>query len=133
MAELNDYIYNGTNKSPSLNITKLNNYGFFTPTDDGTGTNCKNLVLFDLTSLYLTPLPALAHDTVILKHIADEPISKIVDLYTKTEKQVFIAFDRTNSYQKITQDTINSATVLRLSPNGNELYGKSWNKKNKEV
>jgi hypothetical protein len=41
-----------------------------------------------------TRLPAVVHDTVILKHIDDETLEKLIELYKNSPKQVFIAFDR---------------------------------------
>jgi hypothetical protein len=41
---------------------------------------------FDLAMLHLAILPLLAHDSVMLKHIADEAIEKILLLYSKTPK-----------------------------------------------
>lgn len=128
MAELNDIIYNKQKKPPVLNIDKLNNYVFFSPDDDGTGTNYKNLIVFDLSSLALTPLPALIHDTVVFKHIADLPIEKIIQLYVQIKGQVFIAFDRLPTYTEATQKIIDTSTKLRLYENGGELYGRAWNK-----
>jgi hypothetical protein len=126
MRELNDYTYGGKKTAPRLNITKLNNYGFLTPIDSGTGTNYKNLVVFDITALELTQLPALTHDTVMFKQIEVDPIEKIIELYIKSKKQVFIAFDRTVTYPINAQTIIEDKTILRLSSGGNELYGYSW-------
>ena len=44
--------------------------------------------------LELTRLPVIAHDSVMLKHIEDDAIEKIVELYASTPKQVFIAMDK---------------------------------------
>lgn len=129
MRELNDYIYGGKKTAPRLNIIKLNNYGFLTPIDSGTGTNYKNLVVFDIAALELTQLPAIAHDTVMFKQIEIDPIEKIIELYIKSQKQVFIAFDRTVTYPPNAQTIIEDKTVLRLSSGGNELYGYAWDEK----
>ena len=82
--------------------------------------------LFDLSVLKLTPLPAIALDTVSIKQVGDESWLRILDLYTKSDKQVFISFDKAESYSngkvpKAVEDNI----VLELSK-GHELFGRSW-------
>lgn len=130
MANLNSYIYGNDTVPPELKIQKSNSYTFGTPVDGGTGTNNKNLILLDLATLRFTPLPTIAHDTIIFKHIAQAPMEKILELYNKSKKQIFIAIDETLKYPKNAQDIIESNTVLKLSADGNELFGSSWMKRN---
>ena len=40
--------------------------------------------------------------------------------------------DKETSYTERVQEILNDSVVLRLSPDGNELFGHSWNKKIKE-
>lgn len=129
LSELNDYIYGEDMKAPVLTIPDINKYDFRTLNDDGTGTNYKNLIVLDIATLELTQLPALIHDTVLFKNIAVDPMVKIIDLYAKNQKQIFIAFDRTTTYPETAHSIINAKTVLRLSSGGNELFGRSWIKK----
>lgn len=79
--------------------------------------------------LSLTELPALAHDSSIFKNIGDEPIDKIMELYLKSQKQIFIAFDKEQSYTEKTSKILNQTAVLRLNEGGDELFGWSWAKK----
>jgi hypothetical protein len=102
-------------------------YHFFTPNDTGTGSLCRGLVIFDLVMLNNTKLPAVVHDTIILKHIEDETLEKLVELYSTSSKQVFIAFDRDTTYTKKMQSILNDSKILKLSPGGNELFGRAWN------
>jgi hypothetical protein len=74
-----------------------------------------------------TKLPAVVHDTIILKHIEDETLEKLIELYSTSSKQVFIAFDRDTTYSKKMQSILNASKVLKLSPGGNELFGRAWN------
>ncbi|MDR0630501.1 MAG: DUF2326 domain-containing protein [Holosporales bacterium] len=128
MKELNDIIYGGQKQPPILMLTPNGkNYIFETPRDKGTGTSYKSLVVFDLSILALTPLPALIHDSVILKQIADAPLEKILELYQKSGKQIFIALDKGGSYTKRTKEILEQTAVLHLSDNGKELFGRSWN------
>ncbi|MDR0681239.1 MAG: DUF2326 domain-containing protein [Dysgonamonadaceae bacterium] len=128
MKELNDIIYDGQKQHPILTLyPDGKNYIFETPHDTGTGTSYKALVVFDLSILALTPLPALVHDSVVLKQIADAPLEKILGLYQKSGKQIFIALDKGGSYTRRTEEILEQTAVLRLSDNGNELFGRSWN------
>jgi uncharacterized protein YydD (DUF2326 family) len=129
MNALNDYVYGGEKKPPVLTIKKPNSYTFLTPDETGTGTSYKGLVLFDLSVLELTPLPALVHDSVILKQIGDEPLERIMELYSRSPKQVFIALDKKGSYLENTQEILERTAVIHLSDGGNELFGRSWNVK----
>jgi phage host-nuclease inhibitor protein Gam len=129
MNALNDYVYGGEKKPPVLTIKKPNSYTFLTPDDTGTGSSYKGLVVFDLSVLELTPLPALAHDSVILKQIGDEPLERIMELYSRSSKQIFIALDKKGSYLEKTQEILDHTAVIHLSVGGNELFGRSWNVK----
>ncbi|EEG77484.1 DUF2326 domain-containing protein [Dethiobacter alkaliphilus] len=129
MDRINDYVYSGEKKPPVLTIKKPNSYTFLTPDDTGTGTSYKGLVVFDLSVMQLTVLPALVHDSVILKQIGDEPLEKIMELYNQSSKQVFIALDKKGSYPERTQILLEQSMVLHLTDDGNELFGRSWNTK----
>ena len=129
MNALNDHVYGGEKKPPVLTIKKPNSYTFLTPDDTGTGRSYKGLVLFDLSVLDLTPLPALGHDSVILKQIGDEPLEKIMELYSRSPKQVFIALDKKGSYLEKAQEILERTAIIHLSDGGNELFGRSWNVK----
>lgn len=131
MREFNNSLYKEKRNSPKITLKNYNSYEFFTPKDTGTGTNFKGMILLDLAILYLSSLPALSHDSLLFKNIDDEGINGIIQLYTDTEKlnkQVFIAFDKQNSYSVETYDVLQSNKVLQLYENGGELYGKSWNR-----
>lgn len=125
MNKINDIIYKGSCNPPILNFLE-NSYKFFTPDDTGTGIAYKGLIVYDLAVLNLTRLPVLVHDSVILKQISDSAIEQIIDLYSSCGKQVIIAFDKQNSYSEKTYKLLNDAAVLKLSKNGQELFGKSW-------
>ena len=113
-------------------INDASHYVFFTPRDGGTGTQYKGLVVFDLAMLSLTRLPVIAHDSVMLKHIEDEAIEKIIELYAGTQKQVFIAMDKEGSYTPKTQKIMEDTKVLHLGPGEGALFGRTWNDENVE-
>lgn len=125
MKRINYYICEGKYNSPVINFTEKN-YDFFTPDDTGTGMSYKGLIIFDLAVLNLTVLPILIHDSVILKQISDDAIEKIIDLYTKCGKQIFIAFDKQDSYTDRAIRILNENSILKLNRGGFELFGKSW-------
>lgn len=107
----------------------IKKYRYGSPVDDGTGASDKNLILFDLAVLKLTDLPAVIHDSPLIKNIADETVEKILDLYQRfTAKQVFIAFDKDQSYTQRTQKHIEETTVIQLGEDEHSLYGFAWNK-----
>ena len=128
MKEFNDSLFAESRKAPHLHFNEYNSYRFETPDDTGTGSNYKGMVIYDLAILYLTSLPAIAHDSLILKNIGDGAVDGIMRIYSQSKKQVFIAFDKQEAYMPDTQRILASNTVLKLSDNGCELYGESWNK-----
>lgn len=128
MKEYNDSLYTEARKPPQLTFNDYNSYRFETPDDTGTGSNYKGMVIYDLAILALTDLPAIAHDSFILKNIGDTVIDGIMNIYERSQKQIFIAFDKQDAYPQNTRFILANNTVLRLSDNGSELYGMSWNK-----
>ena len=127
MEEYNASLFTETRKAPHLSIKGYDSYKFETPDDTGTGSNYKGLVMYDLAVLFSTDLPAIAHDSLILKNISDVAIAGIMRLYTQSKKQVFIAFDKQDAYGAETQKILTDNKVLKLSNNNCELYGESWN------
>ena len=80
-------------------------------------------------------IPASVTKTVINETLSDETlpavfktIDGIMKIYAGTDKQVFIAFDKQDSYPKGTRRILADNMVLKLSDNNSELYGESWNK-----
>lgn len=117
--------------SPVLRIEKLNRYTFNTPNDGGTGAQYRGVITFDLANMDLSPLPFIIHDMQMLLHIEKKVFAEIIKAYDAQKasgKQVFIAFDRLDEYDTETQETMNTNCVLELSPDGNELFGRAWNK-----
>ncbi|MDR3022296.1 MAG: DUF2326 domain-containing protein [Clostridiales bacterium] len=124
--ELNYFIYEDDFIEPVLSITSLKSYCYRALKTIETTSNYKNLILWDLATLNVSQLPAIAHDTVILKNIDTKYTGRIIELYNRHTKQVFVAFDRTVTYPQNVQTIINKNTVLNLSTRGNELFGHSW-------
>lgn len=132
MKAFNDSLFTDRRQAPHLVFHEYNSYTFETPDDTGTGSNYKGMVLYDLAVLNLTALPAIAHDSLILKNIGDGAVDGIMQIYAQSDKQVFIAFDKQSAYRPMTQQILEDNCVLQLSDNGCELYGESWNKEKKQ-
>ena len=128
MKEFNDTLFVDSRKAPQIRFREYNSYEFEAPDDTGTGSNYKGMVVYDLAMLYLTALPTIAHDSLILKNISDGAVNGIMKIYAASKKQVFIAFDKQAAYRPDTQKILSDNTVLKLSDNNCELYGQSWNK-----
>lgn len=78
--------------------------------------------------LELSCIPALIHDSDLLKPVGDFPVSGIAKQYLKNKKQVFIAIDKIEKYHEDAKKIFEDTQVIRLSANGGELFGKAWNK-----
>lgn len=126
LAQLNERVCGDEANPPRLSLNSPSSYSFGIANDTGTGSQTRALALFDVSLLRLTRLPAIALDTVSIKQVGDEPWLKILDLYCEGQKQVFISFDKAESYSdgKIPK-AIKDNVVLELSK-GHELFGKSW-------
>lgn len=127
MKEINDAIYQGIKTVPTLTLSSASRYSFHTPQDRGIGSEYKGLIVFDLAMLEETSIPIIAHDSVLLKEIQDTALEGILTHYSKQEKQVFIALDKNGTYSSTSQALLKKPEVLRLSPDGGELYGWTWN------
>lgn len=127
MYELNKKIYLDGRRAPTLNIHG-NKYTFNTYGDTGTGTAFANLISFDLALLELTCLPAVAHDLPLLKNIENAALENIVDIYSKKQKQIFIAIDKLSSYDGEVSKIIEQHKVLQLSKD-KLLFIKNWKRK----
>lgn len=123
---------NGAEKySPKLTINSAKSYSYYSPKDKGTGTGYVNMILYDLAILNLTKLPYVIHDSLLFKNVDDERVIKIFEEYKNTKKQIFVSFDKKNSYNSgDLVKIIENHKVTELSYGGNELFGKSWSIKN---
>lgn len=128
MADFNRQI-NAKRIAPQFEIIDSTRYQFVVPNDHGTGSQNKGLIIFDLALLALTNLPALIHDSVLLKQIEDDALENLLACYAATSKQVFIAFDKKCSFSKKSQNILDATTVLELAPESGALFGRTWNEK----
>lgn len=83
MVRYSDFI-DETRIPPVLSFENNKKYIFRTPDDGGTGTSFKNVIVFDLSVLELTQLPAIVHDSLMFNHIGYKPLKRILELYMKS-------------------------------------------------
>lgn len=128
MKEINAALFSTPRKPPYIHFNKYDSYKFETPDDTGTGSNFKGMIVYDLAVLLCTALPALAHDSLLFKNLEKDVEDGIIKIYDSTDKQIFIAYDKQGDCRPETRETLEKNTILRLSTDGCELYGRSWNK-----
>jgi len=126
MKEFNDTLFKTKKKPPHIQFRAYNSYVFETPDNTGTGSNYKGMIVYDLAVLFSTSLPALAHDSLLFKNLGKDVEDGIIRIYTSTNKQIFISYDKQGDCRPETQQTLENNCVLRLSTDGCELYGRSW-------
>ena len=104
-------------------------YSLGSPLDDGTGTDYTSLILFDLSVLALTKLPAIIHDSYLIANIRGNRLENLIKTYAAvTDKQVFLAIDETEKLSEETANLVNAdcTRVIELWHGGGELYGFYW-------
>ena len=126
MKEFNDTLFTTKKKPPHIHFRAYNSYVFETPDNTGTGSNYKGMIVYDLAVLFTTALPALAHDSLLFKNLGKDVEDGIIRIYTSTNKQIFIAYDKQGDCRPETQKILEDNCVLRLSTDNCELYGRSW-------
>lgn len=127
METINGVVTEKQETAPLLYITPQKDIIFETPGNTSEGTAFKSLVVYDLSVLELRPIPAIIHDSNILKRIEDVHLEHILERYQSTKRQVFIAFDKADSTTEKAHKILEETAILRLS-DGNELFGRSWSK-----
>lgn len=102
---------------PELIVNPKLTYTYKTNGDEGSGTNAKGVLLFHLALLKLTQLPLIIHDSYSLKQIENESMVNLLNQCDKTEKQVFAALDKIDSYSDSNdfKNIIERTTVIELS------------------
>jgi hypothetical protein len=107
-----------------------NSYGLHGVQDTGTGKSFLNLLSFDLAILKLTKVPFIIHDSFLFKNIENTAVSKLIELYSTFEKQIFISLDEVQKYTSNSINTVKSCAVINLDAN-NMLYVKDWRNSSK--
>jgi uncharacterized protein YydD (DUF2326 family) len=117
-------VFGNDRKSPRLTLRE-NSYQFEVYDDTGTGTAYTSLVVFDLTVFQATPLPAVAHDTLLFKNIENDSVAALLQVYMRTTKQSFIALDEIEKYGTETAALLRKQSVIPLDDK-HVFYIKDW-------
>lgn len=128
LKELNDTLYMKAHNPPQIILKDGEHYSFLSPMDEGTGTNYKNLILFDLSLLSISELPCVGHDSLLFKNI-DLPIQRHLFHYyfSFKQKQIFVAYDNLhNIADKELEKKIEDVTICHLGKGETSLFGKDW-------
>ena len=130
LKELNKNFYEGRIACPKLTFNGIDKkYTFYTPTDEGTGTSQKGVILFDIYTLGSTILPIVVHDTIMLKHIEDYTLQQIIKLYNGVgNKQIIIAYDGKKDIDEEAQKILATKTRMELAGGSMALFGEEFNK-----
>lgn len=130
LEELSGKVNGNDSYAPCLNLNSASSYNFYAPKDGGAGTAYVSMILYDLAILELTKLPFVIHDSVLFKNLSDNRVIKVFEEYENSRKQIFVSFDKKNSYESDElKKTIENHTVIELYAGGGELFGCSWAKK----
>ena len=113
---------------PRFSMRDGTRYAFENKNDHGAGASNRGVLQFHLAVLRLTKLPVLIEDSDNFKTIEDRYVLKLLELFAREEKQIFVALDRVGHYSEDgnVPVVISDNVVLRLSK-GNELFGRAWN------
>ncbi|KIL20597.1 MULTISPECIES: DUF2326 domain-containing protein [Bacillus] len=130
LTEINDLIHEDKRTAPKLNLS-YNKYDYEVFDNTGTGKAYANLIIFDLAILTLTKMPFIMHDSFLFKNIENEAVEHIIKFYNSISKQVFVAIDNTDMYNKETQKILEEKKVIQLS-NEKLLTTKDWGDKSKK-
>jgi hypothetical protein len=117
-------VFGQERKSPQLHL-KENSYTYQVFEDTGTGTAYAALIVFDLTIFESTRLPAIAHDSLLFKNVENDSVSQLLEIYSRTQKQSFIAIDEIEKYGEETARMLRERKIIQLT-NANVLFDKDW-------
>lgn len=130
LEELSGKVNGNDSYPPRLNLDSASSCSFYASKDSGTGTAYVSMILYDLAVLELTKLPFVIHDSVLFKNLSDNRVIKVFEEYGNSRKQIFVSFDKKNSYESDDlKKTIENHIVIELYAGGGELFGRSWAKK----
>lgn len=121
---LNEKIYGLGKKTPSIKLQRTT-FEFDHSVNTGTGKSYSDLIEFDLALFRLSDLSILIHDSILFKNIEDKAVDEIIDLYSISKKQIFIAIDGITKYSTTSQVKLNDTKVIQLS-NTYKLFNRDW-------
>ncbi|PRA51953.1 hypothetical protein CQZ98_17385 [Pseudomonas sp. MYb115] len=113
MKEVIELIYSKDSITPAISFSTTD-YKFDHGDDRGTGKGFANMIALDITFLNETALPALIHDSLLFKNMDTPAIERLVSIYKKSSKQIFISIDEITKYSKETQSTLSTSMFIKL-------------------
>lgn len=120
-------IYQKEKLSPNI-ILGERNYVFEHFNDSGTGKSYSDLMALDLAMLNITSLPILIEDSIMFKNIESQTNEKIIDVFLKNPKQIFIAMDQLSLLTEKTRSALRRSSFMRVSRKI-PAFGELWNLK----
>ena len=124
-------VKNDIQRPPTLRLEKLGKYSFSTRDDGGSGAQFRGLITFDLANMEVSNIPFIVHDSDLLDPIEKPALTEIIreyDAVGKRGQQTFVSFRSSDFYAEEAQPLIKKRKVIELSGNGNQLFGRGWNK-----
>ena len=88
-------------------------------------------ITFDLANMEVSNIPFIVHDSDLLDPIEKPALTEIIreyDAVGKRGQQTFVSFRSLDFYAEEAQPLIKKRKVIELSGNGNQLFGRGWNK-----
>ena len=126
----NNFVCGKETSVPKFEIQTINRYRYLNEKDEGTGASKRGLLQFHLAVLDLCSLPVLIEDSECFADIENKIVLKLLELFNKSQKQVFIALDKVKHYSEdLTIPSIIEKNIVMQLSKGNELFGKPWNVK----
>ncbi|MDM1508340.1 hypothetical protein HX082_02890 [Myroides odoratimimus] len=124
LININETIHNKEKKIPKIKLNRKS-YTYDHSSNTGTGKSFADLIEFDLAILYITILPFLIHDSVLFKNIEDVTMDRIIELYSKSKKQIFISIDGINKFSSKSKNILKETEILELTKD-NKLFNTDW-------
>lgn len=123
LVEICNKYFDNIVKPASFNIKTSSSYAMEYKDDDGSGCSHTNLILFDLIMLFNTKLPLLLHDSNLSSDIDLTKMKVLINLYLKSNKQIFVALSNCDRYDDETKNLIEKNQVIELGVKENRLFG----------
>lgn len=127
MSKYINLFYDENPVTPEIKLSETR-YEFCHNDDSGTGKAYANMIAMDMSFLEKTYLPILIHDLIVFSNIEDHAIEEIIEEYSKSKKQVFIAIDKLGRFKQASQKVTKDNAFLVLDST-NLAFGKSWKKR----
>lgn len=127
MAEINTMLTGEGERAPSIHIKRDKAFTFGVKGNSSEGAAFRSMVIYDLAAMKLCNIPALIHDSNILKKIDDHQLEHLINLYQNSGHQIFVAYDRLSAATQVARSKLSECAALELSED-DLLFGVAWSK-----